>query len=280
MWFQRTNSAQGLDNSGYLRDTACPGTIANWLIKLWYHFKAIHNLRDTTEGRHMDGKKKVLLPMVAIYLALLVSCAAVPWHIQADPVYLAAPGDSYHKPAPSRIRDAIVSGGLSLVGKETLVVKGVTYPADCTGVVRAAYAFADIDLAYHFGRYEGNGVRRIYMTLHEQGLLYATSYPAPGDIIFWDNTWDADGNKKADDELTHIGLVVAAGQDGAISYLHYHYRLGPTVENMNLLQPDMDLAKDGSQINAALRMRGSPPGPGSNAAQLFRAFGRGYEMGR
>ena len=226
------------------------------------------------------GKKKVLLPMAAACLALLAACTAAPGLRPADPVPFLPAGDAYHESAPSQVRDAIVSGGLSLVGKDTLVVKGVTYPADCTGVVRAAYAFADIDLASHFGRYEGNGVRRIYLTLHEQGLLYATSYPAPGDIIFWDNTWDADGNKQADDELTHIVMVVTMEPDGSISYLHYHYRLGPTVEAMNLLQPDIDIGKDGRQINAALRMRGSPLGPGSNAAQLFRAFGKGYELGR
>ena len=49
---------------------------------------------------------------------------------------------------------------------------------------------------------------------------------------------------------------------------------------MNLLQPDLDLAKEGRQVNASLRMRGSSPGPGSNAAQLFRAFGKGYELSR
>jgi hypothetical protein len=228
----------------------------------------------------MDSRNRLPLPLAAVFIMLFTSCAATPGLHPAEPVPLVPAGDAYHEPAPSLIRDAIVSGGMSLVGQETLVVKGVTYPSDCTGVVRAAYAFADIDLAYRFGRYGGNGVRRVYLTLHDQGLLYATSYPAPGDIIFWDNTWDANANKQADDELTHIGLVVAAEQDGSISYLHYHYRLGPTVETMNLLRPDIDLGKDGKPVNAVIRMRGSPPGPGSNAAQLFRAFGRGYELGR
>lgn len=224
--------------------------------------------------------RRIPLPVAVVCLGVLVSCVTGPWPRTGDPVPQLAKGDAYQAPAPSRVRETIVSGGLSLVGKETLVVKGVTYPADCTGLVRAAYAFADIDLAYRFGRYGGNGVRRIYLTLYDQGLVYASSYPVPGDIIFWDNTWDANNNKVADDELTHLGLVVASEPDGSISYLHYHYRLGPTVETMNLLQPDLDVAKDGSRINAALRMRGSPPGPGSNAAQLFRAFGRGHELGR
>lgn len=216
--------------------------------------------------------------MAAACLLFPASCATDTGHRQPNPAIPLSGDDAYQTPEPSRVRDTIVSGGLSLVGMETLVVQGVTYPSDCTGLVRAAYAFAEIDLAHRFGQYEGNGVRRIYLTLHDQGLLYATSYPVPGDIIFWDNTWDANENKEADDELTHLGLVVAAEPDGSISYLHYHFRLGPTVEAMNLLMPDLDIAKDGSPVNAALRMRGSPPGPGSNAAQLFRGFGRGYEL--
>ncbi|MDX9959830.1 MAG: CHAP domain-containing protein, partial [Spirochaetia bacterium] len=166
----------------------------------------------------MDSKNRLPMPLAVLFIVLSSSCAAAPGPRPTDPVPHMPTGDAYHEPTPSLIRDTIVNGGLSLIGQETLVVKGVTYPSDCTGVVRAAYAFADIDLAYRFGRYNGNGVRRIYMTLHDQGLLYATSYPAPGDIIFWDNTWDADGNKLADDELTHSGLVVASEQDGSILY--------------------------------------------------------------
>jgi len=164
------------------------------------------------------------------------------------------------------------------VGKASLVVNGKTYPNDCTGLVRAAYAFADIDLAYRFGSYAGNGVRRLHETLLDEGLLYATRYPAPGDLIFWDNTYDANGNGKADDEFTHVGLIIATEPDGAALYLHYHYRLGPVIERMNLVTPDDERLIDGKPANAVLRMRGSPPGPGSNAAQLFRVLGKGYEL--
>ena len=40
----------------------------------------------------------------------------------------------------------------------------------------------------------GNGVGRIYKTLETEDLLYTTSTPLVGDIIFWDNTWDANGD--------------------------------------------------------------------------------------
>jgi len=175
-------------------------------------------------------------------------------------------------------RQQIVDGGLSLVGKDKLVVKGKTFSFDCTGVVLASYAFADIDLAFRFSRYSGNGVRRIFFTLHDENLLYRVEYPVPGDIIFWDNTYDANNNGKVDDEFTHVGLVIAVDEDGLITYLHHHYRLGAVVEYMNLLQPDKDFDERGRRINSALRMRGLGGDIGTNAAQLFRIFGQGWKL--
>jgi len=176
------------------------------------------------------------------------------------------------------IRQQIVDGGLSLVGESKLIVKGKTYPFDCTGVILASYAFADIDLAFRFSRYSGNGVRRMFLTLSDEDLLYQVEYPLPGDIIFWDNTYDANNNKLVDDELTHAGLVVAVDDDGLITYLHHHYRLGVVVEYMNLLQPDRDYDVNGRRINSALRMRGLGGDIGTNAAQLFRVFGQGWKL--
>ncbi len=228
-----------------------------------------------------------ILPRLALTLCVLLalilfSCAGGPSRAAESVVSFGAaalPAEESYSPAPlSAAQKNIVDGGSSLVGKASLVVNGKTYPNDCTGLVRAAYAFAEIDLAFRFGSYAGNGVRRLHETLLDEGLLYATRYPAPGDIVFWDNTYDANGNRKADDEFTHVGVVIAVEPDGAALYLHYHYRLGPVIERMNLVTPDDETLIDGKPANAALRMRKSPPGPGSNAAQLFRILGKGYEL--
>ncbi len=211
-----------------------------------------------------------------------LSCAGGPSRAAGDGSVIgqaAMPESEAFIPSPlSAAQKSIVDGGSGLVGKTSLVVNGKTYPNDCTGLVRAAYAFAGIDLAFRFGSYAGNGVRRLHETLLDEGLLYATRYPAPGDIVFWDDTYDANGNRKADDEFTHVGVVIAVEPDGAALYLHYHYRLGPVIERMNLVTPDDETLIDGKPANAALRMRNSPPGPGSNAAQLFRILGKGYEL--
>lgn len=222
------------------------------------------------------------LTLFALLTLGLFSCAGGPSRVIGDEGAFGQsalpPSETYSPAQLSAAQKSIVDGGPSLVGKASLVVNGKTYPNDCTGVVRAAYAFANIDLAFRFGSYAGNGVRRLHETLLDKGLLYATRYPAPGDIVFWDNTYDANGNRKADDEFTHVGVVIAVEPDGAALYLHYHYRLGPIIERMNLVTPDDETLIDGKPANAALRMRNSPPGPGSNAAQLFRILGKGYEL--
>jgi len=220
------------------------------------------------------GAKKARRGGVAILaMAFLGSCASSgmkPISFPADDAYRGLPR--------SRSQELIVKGGASLVGSATLEVKGRRYPNDCTGLVRAAYAFADIDLAHRFNRYDGNGVRRLYLTLGDEGLLYATRYPAPADLVFWDGTYDANGNGKADDELTHVGLVLSAEPDGTIRYLHYHYRLGPVIERMNLTLPDDDSTDGDGRVNAFMRMKSAPASRGDNAAQLWRAVGKGYEL--
>lgn len=222
---------------------------------------------------------RILVPLCTLCYLALVGCASLPGALPAgDPAYPFPASEAWSPATLSEAQRLIVDGGASLVGKKKLVVGGVTYPNDCTGLVRAAYAFASIDLAYRFGRYAGNGVRRLYLTLSDTGKLYATRYPAAGDLVFWDNTYDANGNGRADDELTHVGVVLSSEADGSIRYLHYHIRLGPVIEHMNLMRPDDDSEGPGGRVNAFIRMRGSPGTAGDNAAQLFRVFGKGYEL--
>ena len=224
------------------------------------------------------------LALLLLAYGILASCAgrrSVPH--ERDAAYPFPDRETWAPAELTKLQAEVVAGGLGLVGKSELVVNGIRYPMDCTGLMRAAYAFGGVDLAYRFPFYAGNGVQRLYLTLRDSGLLYATRYPAPGDLIFWDDTYDANGNGRADDQLTHVGMVVEVDGEGTISYLHYNYRRGPVVERMNLVRPDIEIlvVKGGAvTFNSPLRMRGSPPGPGITAAELFRVFGKAYRLSR
>lgn len=178
------------------------------------------------------------------------------------------------------IQAKLVEGAHSIRGRTRLVIGGRRFNADCTGTVLAIYWHAGIDLASPMARYRGNGVTRLYRFLEEEQALYSTRRPAPGDIIFWDNTYDRNNDGQPNDYLTHTGMVVAVEEDGTVHYVHHNYRKGVVFARMNLYKPGVYTEViDGEQriINSPMRMRGSPNYDKWLASQLTRSFGRAWE---
>lgn len=184
------------------------------------------------------------------------------------------------KAPPSDDELAIVASAKTLIGKPpeaTVIVNGKQFVLDCIGTVAAIYYGMDIDITKDFDRYEGSGVDRLYMSLKNRHVLHKDKLPRPGDVVVWDNTWDANGNgNKNDDPRTHAGLVLAVDEDGTIHYVHENYRRGVIVEVMNLLKPDVYQDDAGKTLNSPLAM--APP-PGAARAEhwvagdLFDTFG-------
>lgn len=183
--------------------------------------------------------------------------------------------------ATDAIREELGAGARSVIGATELVVKGRRFSWDCTGTVLAIYWYAGIDLARDFGRYSGNGVTRLYRTLQDASLLYTTREPILGDLVFWDDTYDADGDGSWDDPLTHVGMVMETADDGTVSYVHLNYRKGIVVERMNLREPGVhQRVRDGKVtiVNSPLRMAeaGREHPDRWLAGQLYRVLGMGY----
>lgn len=173
----------------------------------------------------------------------------------------------------------VVEGATSMLGADRLVVRGVEFAMDCSGFVRAVYYYAGIDLTAEFSKYTGNGVTRIYKTLQARGLLSDTTHPSPGDVIFWDNTYDRNSDGKWNDELTHVGIVMNIDDDGSIQYAHMNYRKGIIVEHMNLVRRDVHTENVNGRtviVNSPMRMKGQVTRPEWLSGQLHRVFGRGY----
>jgi hypothetical protein len=216
---------------------------------------------------------KHLFPaVVGSFLCLLASCATVP--PGNDPVVQISREVAVSDPYLP-VKEKLVEAAGWMKGRKSLRVGGRSFGLDCTGIVLAAYWYAGIDLAEDFGSYTGNGVRRLYYYLDDRKLLYNTDLPSPGDIIFWDNTWDANENGLADDTRTHVGMVVSMEREtGAGTYLHYNYAKGIVIEDINLLD------RDNPAANSPLRMKSLPKVDGYRylSSQLVREMGRGYEL--
>jgi hypothetical protein len=181
----------------------------------------------------------------------------------------------------SDVQRLLAEGARWALGRRHLVVRGRTFPYDCTGTVLAIYWYAGIDLARDFGEYSGNGVMRLYRSLEKQNLLYSSPHPATGDVIFWDNTYDRNGDGAWNDTLTHMGMVLRSSPDGTIQYVHLNYSRGIVIENMNLLEPNLSkkLIRGSLRIlNSPIRLkeRGQPHPPQWLAGELYRVLGMGY----
>ncbi len=175
----------------------------------------------------------------------------------------------------------LLEGARWALGRRELVVRGRRFNMDCTGAVLAIYYYAGLDLSRNFPRYRGGGVERLYRSLEVAALIYDTLEPVPGDIIFWDNTYDRNNDGRWNDPLTHVGMVVSVSREGDIEYVHLNYRRGIVIERMNLRRPQVyrDRNLGGARVvNSPIRMRvpGRPHPPRWLASHLYRAFGMGY----
>ena len=176
-------------------------------------------------------------------------------------------------PSISQKQKQLVDAANWAKGRNYLTINGTRFRMDCSGVIRAIYYKAGIDLAQDFNKYRGGGTQRIHETLRTRGLIYRPTVPVPGDILFWDNTYDANHNGQSDDMLSHIGMVVSSDKkSGKVVYVHHHEKKGIVFEKMNLLHPD-DPA-----YNAVMRSQRARKLPGNKylTSHLYKDAGKGY----
>lgn len=152
----------------------------------------------------------------------------------------------------------------------------VKYRIDCSGFVNAVYSSVNISVFEKQSKVlrGANGVKIIYDTLKQFDKIYKVKKPNPGDIIFFDNTWDKNRNGKNDDELVHTGLVLDVDPDGTISFIH-SFSKGVVISKANLYRPDQKFDKNGKRLNSALRRKRSTDAPGTKyyAGGLINSFG-------
>lgn len=156
------------------------------------------------------------------------------------------------------------------VGPGPLVVNGVPFRMDCSGVARAIYARAGFDLGTIELGAAVNDTRMLFEVVRRSGSL-RRSNPLPGDLVFFDDTWDQNGNGLRDDPLSHVAIVERVEADGTVLLVH---RVGRSVvrARMNLEHPHDRHDAKGRPLNHYLRAA-TTSAPAQTTAELFVAFG-------
>lgn len=163
----------------------------------------------------------------------------------------------------SRAGLEVARAAVGFLGADRLSVDGERYAWDCSGLVAAAYARAGIAL-------RGSSAD-LYALSRELGVLHHRKRPLPGDVAFFDDTYDRNGNGRRDDELSHVAIVEAVDADGTITLVHKGNK-GVVRTRMNLGQPDVARTPEGALLNDVLRA-GTRGRGASLTGELWRAFG-------
>jgi hypothetical protein len=215
-------------------------------------------------------------PALAAGLAagLLYGCATDP-ATGPSRAGIAAPGCcTVTRASPEQA--AIGATAARFVGAPRIEVGGRRLPFDCSGLARGVYLAHGVDL------YEGvetdntaNGVRLIYRHVERRGRLHRGPDVRPGDLVFFHDTWDRNGDGRVNDPLTHVGVVERLEQDGTVVFVSRVSR-GVQRYRMNLAVPSAARAGDGRVLNDYLRRKrpGDPAGARYLTGELFASFGR------
>ncbi len=239
-------------------------------------------------------------PLIMVFLAIaaLIGCTkpvqklnreTVPPSVSADKKMEPRESPALPQPSPASAivdhptsfltslpgRSAIVESAARLVGARTITSQGKRIAYDCAGVTRAIFLEHGIDLyrgAFHDPR--GNGVRLIHNHVRQYGTLHRGSTVRPGDLVFFDNTWDFNGDGKLNDPLTHVGIVERLEPDATVIFIS---RVANAVERyrMNLDQPHVHKTAQGHVLNDYIR-RKHPADPDHTArltGELFSVYG-------
>lgn len=174
-------------------------------------------------------------------------------------------------------RERIAKMAASVVGKGPVVVAGERFRMDCSGTARGIYAKA----GYRLGFVEVdapagtriNDTRVLFELVRKNGSLRRHS-PLPGDLVFFDDTYDQNGNGLRDDPLSHVGVVEKVEGDVGRESVVIVHRVGNNIvrARMTLDRPHERHDDKGRPLNHFLRSarRGEP---GKTTAQLFVAYG-------
>lgn len=210
-----------------------------------------------------------MLARLALFVGLTGCAAHYPGPL--GPVgRLPEPREAHEAPAaqpdPEAVAEVPSDDRVLRAAQYFLKHKPIGFRDDCSGYVCAVYNRAGYPL-------EGN-TALLWERARAAGAVHHRKVPSPGDLAFFDDTYDRDRDGRVNDELTHVALVLEVGADGTILLAHGGTGQGRTTMVMNLRRPDVRRDEAGAEINDYLRVRrdSDPAGAKYLSGELWRGF--------
>jgi peptidoglycan DL-endopeptidase CwlO len=163
---------------------------------------------------------------------------------------------------------SVLDQAVMLLGHTSLRVQGRSYRSDCSGFVHAIYE--SIGMHIDDPLIEGeSGTHVLFKSLAKDGRITGRNV-RPGDLLFFHNSWDRNGNKIRDDRFSHVGVAESMDADGTVTMVHF--ASGKVKRDfLNLKHPSTARDPDsGKTWNSYLRRGGGKVMTG----QLFFKAGR------
>lgn len=139
-------------------------------------------------------------------------------------------------------------------------------PNHCSTFVAAVYRRAGVQM--------GGSTRDLWARAAAINALHHHARPRVGDLVFFDDTFDANNNRRVDDPLTHVAVVIDIDDDGTITMAHGGATNGRATFHMNLEHPTERTSPDGKRWNDYVRAQTSRDAPGVRymASELWAGF--------
>lgn len=117
------------------------------------------------------------------------------------------------------------------------------------------------------------GIIDLYRAIQKAGTIYHSEIPVVGDLVFFHNTYDANGDRRNNDWYVHVGVIESTSKNGTIAILSY--RAGAVTRDYMNLKHAHDAKIDGQRVNSTLRtkQKNDPAYTQYLAAELFAGFG-------
>ncbi len=202
---------------------------------------------------------------------LALSEGYLPFTRPAAPASIPPASDGTSGPlvVPPGARASALDAARNLVGKRQIAVGARRFGDDCTGLVRAVYSQAGVDLMAD-GAGGDNGVTAIWRFASRHGRIFEVGRPLPGDLVFFRDTYDLNRDGRTNDGLTHVGVVDDVEADGTVVVIH-RVASGVVRYRMNLEHRDQPTDHDGHRWNDWLRAEQAGARP-RLTGQLFAGY--------